>query len=619
MCNRHIMGNLYRMEPDGSNIYQISKNPLFDGHGSLMPDGRILYDRWEYVDRNFGDAQSLWTSNPDGTNHALYWGNNTPSPGAVIDARIIPGTGKAVCVFGSCHDRPWGAIAVVDRRVGMDGPEPVDRTWPESAKQQVWESDHSPYYGIDNMAWIEQKFEDPYPLNDTYFICSGQIKNDRERMGLYLLDTCGNELLLYAEDSLGCYDPVPLAARQRPPVIPSRRNLTDSVGFFYVQDVYKGTHMEGVKRGEVKYLRIIETPEKRFWSMQGWSGQGAIMPAMNWNDFNNKKILGTVPVNEDGSAYFEVPSEKFVFFQLLDNDGMMIQSMRSGTMVQPGEQNGCIGCHDDRRITASREKHRTALAFAGKPHRPKPWQGKTDEFSYCEEVQPVFDRLCLQCHQPGAKAGQTLDLSGGTAQVFNTSYAELWHKQYIRAVGAGPAQTMPARSWGASASKLITVLKNGHAGIQMDSLSMDKLITWIDLNAPYYPSYATSYPDNPFGRSPLTFEETNRLKELTGKDITLQEAASGAINFDEPAKSQALKDLKQKDAEGYEEALQIIAAGSERIQQSGVNDLAGFMSCSLDQWREEKYLEHRTIEQENRKSILAGKKRFDLANAVEYP
>jgi len=620
MCNRHIMANLYRMEPDGSNIYQISKNPLFDGHGSLMPDGRILYDRWEYVDRNFGDAQSLWTSNPDGTNHALYWGNNTPSPGAVIDARIIPGTpGKVVCVFGSCHDRPWGAVAVVDRRVGMDGPEPVARTWPASAVQQVWESDHSPYYGIDNMAGIEQKFEDPYPLNDKYFICSGQIKDDRERMGLYLLDIYGNERLLYAEDTLGCYDPIPLTARQRPPVIPSRRNLTDSVGFFYVQDVYEGTHIEGVKRGEVKYLRIIETPEKRFWSMQGWSGQGAITPAMNWNDFNNKKILGTVPVNEDGSAYFEVPSEKFVFFQLLDKDGMMIQSMRSGTMVQPGEQNGCIGCHDDRRTTASREKHGTALAFTGKPHRPTIRQGKTDEFSYREEVQPIFDRLCLQCHRPGTKAGQTLDLSGGTAQVFNTSYAELWRKQYICAVGAGPAQTMPARSWGSSASKLITVLKNGHAGIQIDSLSLEKLITWIDLNAPYYPSYATSYPDNPFGRSPLTFEETNRLKELTGIDITLQEAAPYAINFDEPVKSQALKYLKQKDTKRYEEALQIIAAGSERMQQSGINDLTGFISCSLDQWREKKYHEHRKIEQENRKSILAGRKRFDLVNVVEYP
>ena len=144
-CNRHIMANLYQMEPDGSNIFQISKNILFDGHGVLMPDGRILYDRWEYVDRNFGDAQSLWTVNPDGTNHALYWGNNTPSPGGVIDARIVPGTNQAICVFGSCHDRPWGAIALIDRRIGMDGRNPVIKIWPDSAMVHVWDSRKRPF------------------------------------------------------------------------------------------------------------------------------------------------------------------------------------------------------------------------------------------------------------------------------------------------------------------------------------------------------------------------------------------------------------------------------------------------------------------------------------------
>ena len=116
MCNRHIMANLYRMGADGANIHQIGKSTLFEGHSSLTADGRILYDRWEYIDRNFGDAQSLWTVNPDGTNHALYWGNNTASPGAVLDGRVIPGTEQAICTFSSCHDRPWGALAIIDRR-----------------------------------------------------------------------------------------------------------------------------------------------------------------------------------------------------------------------------------------------------------------------------------------------------------------------------------------------------------------------------------------------------------------------------------------------------------------------------------------------------------------------
>ena len=122
MCNRHIMCNLFRMEGDGANIVQIGKSTLMEEHGALLPDGRVLYDRWEYVDRNFGDAQGLWTVNPDGTQHSVYWGNNTPSPGAVLDARPIPGTDRVVCIFGSCHDRPWGAVAVLDRRGGARRP-----------------------------------------------------------------------------------------------------------------------------------------------------------------------------------------------------------------------------------------------------------------------------------------------------------------------------------------------------------------------------------------------------------------------------------------------------------------------------------------------------------------
>ena len=140
--------------------------------------------------------------------------------------------------------------------------------------------------------------------------------------------------------------------RIRPPVIPTRRDFRGEDGYFYVQDVYRGTHMEGVKAGAVKYLRVIESPEKRFWTGPAWYGQGTEAPGMNWNDFSNKRILGTVPVESDGSAYVAVPSEKFVYFQLLDENQRMIQSMRSGVIVQSGEHAGCVGCHENRRAAA---------------------------------------------------------------------------------------------------------------------------------------------------------------------------------------------------------------------------------------------------------------------------
>ena len=345
MCNRHIMGNLFTMDADGANIQQIGHSTLHEGHASLLPDGRVIYDRWEYVDRNFGNAQGLWTTNPDGTNHVVYYGNSTESPGAKLEARVIPGTEQVICTFSSCHDRPWGALAILDRRLGVDGRPPVVRTWPASAMELV---DHG---GFDTFSGVRPKYQNPYPLSAKYFLCS-RMTGDGEQMGIYLLDLFGNEILLHAEGP-GCYNPRPLAARVRPPVIPSRVDLSKTEGYFYVSNVYEGTGMDKIKPGTIKQLRVVESPEKRFWTGPGWDGgTGQQAPGMAWNDFNNKAIVGTAPVEADGSAYFAVPADTFVYFQLLDEKGMMVQSMRSGTIVRPGEQAGCVGCHEYRLGTA---------------------------------------------------------------------------------------------------------------------------------------------------------------------------------------------------------------------------------------------------------------------------
>ena len=166
MCNRHIMGNLYTMESDGTNIQQIGHSTLHEGHAALLPDGRVIYDRWEYVDRNFGDAQGVWVTNPDGTNPSIYWGNNTNSPGAVLDARPVPGTALFLATFSSCHDRPWGALALVERRLGLDGRPPVLQAWPAEAIELVGQGNY------DTFTQVKFKYEDPYPLSDKYFLCA---------------------------------------------------------------------------------------------------------------------------------------------------------------------------------------------------------------------------------------------------------------------------------------------------------------------------------------------------------------------------------------------------------------------------------------------------------------
>lgn len=603
MCNIHIMGNLFRMEADGANIHQLGKSTLMEGHGSLLPDGRVIYYRWEYVDRNFGNAQGLWTANPDGTSQAVYYGNSTPAGGVVLFPHAIPGTEQVLCILGSCHDRPWGALAILDRRRGVDGRAPILRTWPASAIDLVSDPG-APNGGFDSFTAVAPKYEDPYPLSDKYFLCS-RMTGKGEQMGIYLVDVFGNEILLHTEGA-GCYDPMPLGPRPRPPIIPSRRDFNNSDGRVFVQNVYHGTHMKGVQPGTVKFLRVVESPEKRFWTEPGWNGQGVERPGMNWHDFNNKRILGTVPVESDGSACFALPSERFVYFQLLDQDGMMIQSMRSGTMVQSGEWVSCAGCHDDRRAAPPATTATIPLALRRAPSRLEGWHGAPRMFNYRTEVQPVFDQHCVRCHDFGKEAGQKLNLAGDRGLIFNVSYVNLWTRGALKEVGAGAPEIQPAYSWGSHASKLTQVLTSAttHHEVKLTPDELDRIVTWVDLNATYYPSYASSYPQNPYGRSPLGDGQLARLKQL-GVDAGIID-----LSFDRPELSPGLAKLPPNDPR-YAEALAIIRQGQESLKRNPNPDAAGFVACEADQQRDRKYELRAEIERHNRQAIREGRKAYD--------
>jgi hypothetical protein len=624
MCNCHIMGNLFRMDSDGANIRQIGKSTLHEGHGSLMPDGRILYDRWEYVDRNFGDAQGVWTVNPDGTNHAVYWGNNTNSPGGVLDARIIPGTHQTICVFGSCHDRPWGALAIVDRRLAVDGRPGVVQTWPESAIELVGKGNY------DTFKKVRPRYEDPYPLpaEDTnsgvdnakplLFLCARTIQENSEETGVFLVDTFGNQVLLHRE-APGCFSPMPLAARPRPPVIPSRRSPADDTGILYVSDVYRGTHMRDVQRGSITSLRVVESPEKRFWTASAWGGQGVHRPAMNWHSFENKRILGTVPVEPDGSCAFRVPAGTFIYFQLLDAEGMMVQSMRSGTIVQPGETTGCIGCHEPRQSAPHAPTATAPVAVTKPPCELNGWYGPPRLFSFRREVQPTFDKHCAGCHDFGTQAGKKLCLAGDRSMTFNVAYNELWRKKAIIAVGAGPAEIQQARSWGSHVSPLIQTLRRGHKDVQLSQEELDRLITWVDINAPYYPTYASAYPANLAGRCPLNNSQLNRLTELVGVPFaalsTHRTNRGPQVSFDRPELSPCLRGLETINRLAYDEAVAIIRAGQASLDTTPRADgmEPGFVPCPLDRKRQTFYEEHELKEHRRRTAIREGRKIYDTA------
>ena len=288
---------------DGANIHQIGKNNLFDNHGTLTPDGRILYARWEYVDRNFGDAHGAL----DGQSRRhepgdLLGQQHRLARRGLLSPRRSPARSRCCASSGMHHFRLWGALAIVDRRAGLGRPRRgVIRTWPADAIERVRAGGG---FDCDGFVSVYPKYECPYPLSDKYFLCSrmtmrpGQLpgratRSAATRWGSTWSTCSATRLLLHAE-APGCYDPH--AAGARGPVRrSSRRGATSRTGegYFYVADVYRGTHMAGVPRGAVKSLRVVESPEKRHWSPGAWFGQGYTAPGMNWHSLENKRILGT--------------------------------------------------------------------------------------------------------------------------------------------------------------------------------------------------------------------------------------------------------------------------------------------------------------------------------------
>ncbi|MBQ5785752.1 MAG: hypothetical protein IIW00_04695 [Alistipes sp.] len=617
MCNRHIMGNLFRMESDGANITQIGVSTLFEGHSTMLNDGRILYDRWEYVDRNFGDAQGLWTVNPDGTKHSIYYGNNTASPGAVIDGRQIPGTDLVLCIFSSCHDRPWGSLAIIDRKKGVDGKEPVVKIYPEEALNLVANGD------LDTFKWVQSfRYEDPFPMNKEWFLVSRTLYKYPEwnnqacgyKQGIFLVGMDGTEELLI-EGERSVFDPHIVESSAKPVTLPMMRNFTSDKGQFYVVNVYEGTHMQGIEKGVAKWLRVIESPEKRSWTHGGWSGQGEQAPALNWHSFENKQILGEVPIEEDGSVNFMVPAGKHVYFQLLDKDKKMIQSMRSGVSLMPGEVNGCVGCHEDR-ISILMPTPKRPIALTKKPVELEKFMGMEPfKFSFMEHVQPIMDRRCVKCHDFDKKDRQKVVLAKDMNQFFNAAYINLYVNKVVGLIGGGPADIQQPYSWGSHNSRLSQIIEGDHHGVKLTQKEKEWLYAWMDLNGVYYPVYESAFDNTLSGRSPLTYAEIDCLSELTGVNLrslnTHTRTLQAQISFDRPAESPILDGIRN-DKSKYDVALALIELGSERLKNTPRGDIErDLVPCQRHEAMLKKYDERIQNHKEVNNAINSGGKIYD--------
>jgi len=495
VCQNQPAGILYVCNRDGSNVRRVSGNTLSDHSPQIMNDGRVLFSRWDYgVDKNVFCRQNLWTINPDGTGFRLFGSNTKEDPNAFWKARPIPGRPEVVSVFGSHHADHNGMIGLVWDR-------PVGHGKDFRGEGYRWITREVPSFGDTFMR--ETGYTDPYPIHEHLFLVA--FGGDGEKKSrLYLLDDRGNRKMIYEDaDKLGCFYPLPLTPRTRPPVIPSQCKNPEWVysdpiddihnpdeeltGTLLLQDVYEGIGKH-VSRGEVKALQVIEQVPKWLYIAPDHQGYG---PTIGRGSMYIRRILGNVPVDVDGSAHFVVPAIRDVSFNALDAEGRVIRRMGSTLHVMPGEKQSCVGCHETRGMTPS-PRRQTPIAArrpASVPHYPA-WTQK-GIIDYVEVVQPVFDKHCVSCHS-GATPAAALDLSGDKTRFFNMSYDSLLDRSfvdYINLAGTGHEEST-AKDRGAIISGIRRHIETDVCVKKPIPLADRQIIyAWIDAAVPYYSTH----------------------------------------------------------------------------------------------------------------------------------
>lgn len=571
---------LHRMDPDGTGVEQLTRSPVSEFCPSVLDDGRVLYHRWEYIDKGARVGKTLWSMNADGTRPQGLYGVADDTTTVYMYPQAIPGTdGQFVCV-GTCHFPQGGcvgAIMLIDIRKGgrVRGPDPHHRDY-------VPRDDRYAVTNITPHVFVERRTEPgwhfltstgdyvhdpsgqhghlythPFPINERQFLVSCKVnpadhyQQVPAAYSLYLIDVDGNHRLVHADAELSCWHPIPLIARPVPPVTEAARDpqlAAANQAVCVVNDVYQG--MEGVEPGEVKWLRINEALP-RYWSTgrrwgtslssAGW--KAALWPRVQW---------GVVPVEDDGSAHFLVPADRSIFLQALDADFQEVQRERTYVNYRPGEMRSCNGCHGQAGRAVPPVGSHTPLALTRPPSVPQPQpcdlvehggDGKPGQvIHYPTDVQPILDSKCVSCHGASEPAAG-LRLTGEVTLYYNTSYEELGRRELAGPIiaeftsflagdqGNYNGAYLPPKSLGSHASQLMRLLTDpahpqnaqaDHTGMLTVAERM-LLSRWVDSNYQFYGSYFgrhhehwTQADPNVPGYDPTDFRRRPTFEEAVG-------------------------------------------------------------------------------------------------------
>jgi len=550
---------LYTMDADGKNMTRLSNSSVSEASPAMMPDGRILYTRWEYLDKGAVSVKCLWAMRPDGSGSAEIYANDISLPPTFIYGRPIPKTDNKYVVLGTphCPQNGMGTVIRLDMRRDIRTREPMTYMTPYSdiqaeggfafkTKEGRWSRDRGGRGPL---------FKDPYPLSEKLFLVAhkpaGPSWSDSTGYGLYILDEKGNVGLIHKDPEISNWLPYPLKPRKKPPVLMTdfdremaKKNLATCV----VTDIYHG--MEDTTRGTIKYIRVLEQIPRPWATRRRWSGDSYDQQhaCISKDTHLGLKVQhGVVPVEPDGSAHFVVPAKANIFFHALDENYMAVQKERTYVNYMPGETRACIGCHETPNTAAAAKRRPGAvMALKRAASVPGPQPGEKSgrrPLHYPTDVQPVLDKHCVKCHS-GKEPKGDLTLTGEMTRMFSVSYESLL-KERRRGKGRrrfdlfptvgenhpkiGNVHYEPARSYGSHNSILVAMHSKGkvklkdpakaaiaeklakvHEKVNLKPEELLKISNWVDTNAQYYGAYwgrrNLQYKDHPNFRPVPSFE-----------------------------------------------------------------------------------------------------------------
>ena len=556
-CMGHPIANLYRLDQDGNFMRRLGFDQVGTSHPCVLPDGRVVFTRWEYNDRNPAFLQPLMQMNPDGTQQVEYYGGNSSWPTSLHHVRPIPGSEKVIAIASGHHTPQAGLLALVDRSKGQERGAGIEllaprRPLPEQ-KVDVFPLGNVPIYQY------------PWPLNANECIAGrasfrhlGEALLDNAPLklphfGIYWIHFDGARELLLKRPGVNLFQPLVIARREKPPVIADRVDYAKETGTCFIQDIYVGEGLNGVKRGEATTLRVVELKYRpaEIGLIDNVRYGNVLTPISRNGSWDIKEVIGDADIHEDGSVMLELPARRPFYFQILDARGRLIQTMRSWTVLMPGEAMSCVGCHESQYNVSVSGVDRT-IAMQRPPQQPRPFYDVRGGFSFNKHIQPILDKHCVECHKgarwdenapgkadeepafslllrssppyPGLRKWSDAYLGLVRPRLANLPYlteedyanrANSPHQQIkdlpdnIYPLGdlpgdlvnppnpSGGEAVIPPYARGSGRSRLMTLLEEGHEDVKLSKQELDTFACWIDLGVPFCGDYDEAHAWTP--------------------------------------------------------------------------------------------------------------------------